>query len=99
MNIARRLLFVLVSLICMLSIISYPINKYEWMLEEDPHMSLKSLPIDNNATTYPWLAIAPILLLVMCIMLAKSKQEKKVIILVGVILLCVWAYRFRSLLF
>lgn len=99
MNIVRKIVYALVGLICILSIIGFPINKYEWMLEEDPNLTLKSLPIDNNATTYPWLAIAPILLLVMCILLTKSRLEKKSLLLVGVILLCIWAYRFRSLLF
>lgn len=99
MKTVRRIIFLLVSLQCLLGIMSFPINKYEWMLEEDPNLTFKSLPIDNNATTYPWLAIAPILLLVMCILLTKSRQEKMVLIFIGATLLCIWAYRYRSLLF
>lgn len=99
MNIVRRIIFVLVSLFCLLSIMSYPINKYEWMMEEDPQSTIKNLPIDHNASIYPWLAIAPIILLITSILITKSKCEKKMLILIGVILLSIWAYRYRSLLF
>jgi hypothetical protein len=95
----RRIIFLLVSLLCLLDIMGFPINKYEWMLGDDPQMTLKTLPIDHNASTYPCFAIAPILLLVMCILFTKNIREKKALILVGVLLLGIWANRYRYLLF
>jgi len=94
----KRIIFALVSLFCLFSIMSSPVNKYEWMLDEDPNITLKSLPIDNNASTYPWFAIAPISLLVVCILIAKNSRERKVLIGVCVILLGIWTYKFRAVL-
>lgn len=92
----RRIVYALVILCCLLIIIRFPLNRYEWMLEADPAMTL---PLDNNASMYPWFALAPVSLLVLCTVLAKSKQEKVTLIVTGIFLLCIWSYRFRTLLF
>lgn len=92
----RRLFFVLLNFTCLIFIMRFSINRYDWMLEEDPTMTL---PIDNSASMYPWIAITPILLLTLFIVFAKSKKEKIISILTIFMLLCIWAYRFSSLLF
>lgn len=98
MKIIRRAIFILVCLFCFLIIIGFPVNKYEWMLSDDPELTLETLPIDDNASTYPWFAISPFLFLLLCIAFA-GNRERHALILAGAVLLCIWAYRFRSILF
>jgi hypothetical protein len=99
MKYLRRIIFLLIIIFCLLFIIRFPLNEYEWMLKEDPSLTIESLPVDNEASMNPWLAISPITLLFLCILFARSINERKVLVLSGGILLCIWAYRFRTILF
>jgi len=69
------------------------------MSEEGPDVTLDTLPIDSEASMYPWIAVSPVSLLLVCLLFARSNKERKTLVLAGFVLLCVWAYRFRSLLF
>lgn len=85
--------FALLSLLCWLNIVILPINKYEWMLSEEPKMTL---PIDGEAGFYPLFAVLPLVFLVPFVVLAKTKTEKSAKTIVIIVLLGIWLYKFHS---
>lgn len=70
----------------------WPVNKYEWMLVSDPGMTL---PLDDKAAIYPWLALAPISVLLIFLFFAQKKSERILIgvITFGLILIGIWKYK------
>ena len=52
----NRIVFVSASVFCLLNLVAWPVNKYEWMLQDDPKMIL---PIYGNSVFYSVLAIVP----------------------------------------
>lgn len=92
----RRIIFVMVGLVCFLSIIVFSGNKYEWMLVENPNMAL---PLDNDALEVSCIGLAPLILFVLCLYFAKNKLERKLLIIFSIILLCFWIYKCRFILF
>jgi hypothetical protein len=92
----RRIIFVMVGLVCFLSIIAFSGNKYEWMLVENPNMAL---PLDDDALEVSFIGLAPLILFVLCLAFAKNKLEKTLLIIFSIILLCFWIYKCRFILF
>ncbi len=80
------------SLICFLNILVWPTNKYEWMLHDDPDMTL---PVDNESAFYSIMALVPILFLFFFGIFAKTKKQKHMNILVVMTLLVIWLYKYR----
>ncbi len=87
----KKILFVFAATLCLLNIALWPVNKYEWMLLEDPGMTL---PIDNNTAFYSLIAVLPVAVLALSCFIAKSGREKKIVLLVSLVLLGVWAYKY-----
>lgn len=87
----RRIAFIIASFFCLLNIILWPVNKYEWMLDYDPDMSL---PMDSNAGFYALFALLPILLLPLFIIKAKDNKQKQWLLAVFSALLVFWCYKF-----
>ncbi|CAG1771738.1 hypothetical protein BAC3_02033 [uncultured bacterium] len=81
----------MLSAFCLLNIMILPINKYEWMLLEDPEMVL---PFDNNALFYRVLAVLPIAFLSVFIVIVKTKKMKLIVMTTMASLLSVWLYKF-----
>ena len=96
MKLIKQIIFVLLSVLCLLNIELWPVNKYEWMLLDDPKMTL---PIDSNALFYSMFAVAPIPFLLLFITGIETKKTKSIIIMVTSILMGIWMYKFNSLLF
>ncbi len=92
----RKTVFISTGFICLLNIILWPVNKYEWMLEEDPGMSL---PIDGNANIYALFAIAPTFVLLLFLLKSKHKYESVTIAVVFIMLFTVWLYRYGETVF
>lgn len=91
----RKIAFISASIICLLNIALWPVNKYEWMLDEDPNMTL---PVDGNTSIYALLAIAPVFLLLLFLIRAKH-QSGIITILVFIALLTIGLYKYRHLYF
>jgi hypothetical protein len=87
----KGILFAAAALFCLLNIVLWPVTKYEWMLLDDPGMSL---PIDDNTAFYSLLAVLPVAVLAFSCFMAKSGKGKRIILLVTLALLGVWAYKF-----
>lgn len=87
----KRLLIIISIFICLINILLWPVNKYEWMLVDDPQMTL---PVDSNTTIYSVLAIAPTFLLALYSVFSKSNKDRKTLILICIILLAVWLYKY-----
>jgi hypothetical protein len=96
MKYIKQIIFVLLSVLCLLNIELWPVNKYEWMLLDDPEMTL---PIDSNASLYSMFAVAPISFLLPFIAGVETKKAKLIIIMVISILIGIWTYKFNSSLF
>jgi hypothetical protein len=92
----RRIVMSLAGVMCALIVWAVPVNKYEWMLAEDPELTVKTLPIDHNAGMYGIWAIFPLLVYALVSLFLKSKTEKIVFFSIqGLILLC-WLFRFHA---
>lgn len=87
----KKIIVTLLSLFAWLNIIFWPVNKYEWMLYEDPNMML---PIDGEQAFYPVFAIMPIVFLVLFLLVSESIYNKLYLLLV-IGLLLGWSYKFR----
>ncbi len=96
MKLIKHIAFVLLGVLCLINIALWPINKYEWMLRDDPTMIL---PIDGNASFYAMFAVLPIALFLIFIARAKTKKTKVVTALVISVLLGVWMYKFNASFF
>lgn len=88
----KKILLGLSVLLCLINIMLWPVNKYEWMLVADPEMKL---PIDDKVSIYPWLAMAPVSLLFIFLFFSSKKSDR---ILLGVTIFCLlsigmWKYR------
>lgn len=90
----KRIIFIFTSLVCLLNILLWPVNEYEWMLEEDPGMSL---PIDHDAGIVAFFAMAPILFLLLFLIKQNNDAEKKYILSVFSALLGLWLYKYWDL--
>ena len=96
MKFMKKFIFILLSIFCLLNIKFWPTNKYEWMLQDDPEMTL---PIDSNFIFYSVAGGIPILFLLIFISGAKTKKEKFIIIIVTNVLMGIWVYKFHLSLF
>ncbi len=92
MKLTKKILLGVSSLLCLVNIMLWPVNKYEWMLLADPGMKL---PIDDKAAMYPWLALAPISVLLIFLFFAQKKYERILIgvIAFGLLLIGIWKYK------
>jgi hypothetical protein len=86
-----------VSLICLLIILHFPLNRYEWMLVLDPEET--ALPLDDDAGMYPFVAGTPALLLsIVLFVFSRNSVDRYLSFLVVLLLFCVWIFKFHSLL-
>lgn len=96
----RKIKWVLVSLasfICLLVILRFPVNRYEWMLDLDPEVT--ALPLDDDAGMYPFVAGTPALLLsIYLFVFCRNSVDRGVSFLVVLVLFCAWLFRFHSIL-
>lgn len=96
----RKIKWVLVSvagLICLLVILRFPLNRYEWMLELDPEVT--TLPLDDEAGLYPFLAGTPALLLsILLFVFCRNSVDRYASFLIVLVLFCAWLFKFHSLL-
>jgi hypothetical protein len=90
--IVRRIVFIIIVILCFLSITIFSGNKYEWMLDDDPNMTL---PLDSDAMELSFIGLIPIIMIIISLAFTKNKQEKIVITVSGIVLLCYWLYRCR----
>lgn len=93
--------FIVLTLFFFLIIIKCPLNEYEWMLrlDADTGITPETLPYDNSASMYPYIAGVPALLLCVFYFLGKTRREKMIVLSVIGILFVVWVIKFRNLLF
>ena len=87
----KTITFIVVSVICFLNVILWPVNKYEWMLDDDPNMAL---PIDHNAEFYAVLALLPLFILLLFLIKKKYKYENYVVLSVFFSLFFFWLFKF-----
>ena len=90
----KWLSFAVSVLICVISILAMPLNKYAWMLDADPEMTRATLPYDSSAGIYPFFAGSPSLLLLFFLFLFKAKKERVILASVFIGLLVMWLIRF-----
>jgi len=95
MKILRIVAFWLLVALCFLNILVWPVNKYQWMLLDDPKMIL---PLDSNASFSAALAVFPIFFLLVFLGGAESRRMRLLIIMTVGFLLGTWAYKFHVLL-
>lgn len=92
--------FSILAITCLFIILRFPLNKYVWMLEDPTLAGMDvQLPIDHDASMYPFLAGAPALVLCVFYFFSKARREKMVVLSVIGTLLVAWVIKFRSLLF
>ena len=84
-------LFTLSLAISLSFILFMPLNKYEWMLTDNPN---QVLPYDGNRDMYPVIAILPLLFHALIFNFVKSISRKKIYVVSIVVLLSIWTYRF-----
>lgn len=101
MHTIRKLVLVIWSAICLLSIYVWPTNKYEWMLMDG--LQKDELPVDDRAGFYPVFAILPTFVLIIyqvVSMLRKRTSGKSAIVPCLIISICliVWAFKFLHVL-
>ena len=83
----------MLSIIGFLNIFLWPATKYEWMLQDDPAISL---PIDSNTGFYAFITVMPIALVLLVGVLAKTKNEKIINFSIVVFLFAIWFYKYSS---
>jgi uncharacterized membrane protein YqjE len=88
--------FVVASLMCLVLILCFPLNRYEWILDFDPN---ETLPLDDKATMYPFFAGMPVSLLILFFVFTNSKVEKMIALTVLTLLGGVWLLKFHAILF
>lgn len=89
----RRLGFIFLSITGFLNIFLWPVNKYEWMLQENAAISL---PIDPNTGFYAFITAMPLAIGLLVGFLAKAKNEKIIIFSIVVILFAIWFHKYGS---
>lgn len=96
----RKVKWALVSVagfVCLLVILRFPLNRYEWMLALNPEDT--ALPQDNDASMYPFFAGAPALLLsIFLLMRCRNSVDRYASFLIMLFLFAVWLFKFHSLL-
>ncbi len=90
------IIFLLFATFCLLNIFLWPVNKYEWMLSDDPDMVL---PIDDNTPLYSAFAAAPIPFLLLFLIGKKSKKSTLAILISMITLVVVWMAKYYSSVF
>ena len=93
-------IFWMLMLLSMVVILRFPLNKYEWMLD-DPTLAGADiqLPTDHSASMYPYFAGVPALFLFVFYYFAKARKERMIVLSAIGLLFVTWLIRFRSLIF
>ncbi|MCG8549316.1 MAG: hypothetical protein MI799_02815 [Desulfobacterales bacterium] len=89
----KRLIFILLSIIGFMNIFLWPVNEYEWMLEDNPAISL---PIDPNTGFYAFITVMPLAIVLLVGFLAKAKNEKIIDFFIVVFLFAIWFFKYGS---
>lgn len=98
-DLSLKLTYLLYGATAMLVLFSWPLNKYEWMLDEPAPagrpLGYCRLPFDDNAQTTPWLAfnlVAPVII-VSTARLLKNRRFDGFFIMEGAVFL-LWLGKF-----
>ena len=86
----------LLNLACLLNIGLWPVNKYEWMLLDEPEMVL---PIDDKAPIYFLFSGLPILLLLLYLIGEQTTKAKLMVAFSVSLLISLWLFKYRSMFF
>lgn len=96
MKITKLIVFLLLNIVCLLNIVLWPVNQYEWMLSEEPDMIL---PNDDKSTFYLLFAGLPIPMLLLFLIGTQSKKAKITVAINVSVLVGIWMFKYRSLFF
>ena len=96
MKITKLTIFMLLNLACLLNIGLWPVNKYEWMLLDEPEMVL---PIDDKAPIYFLFSGLPILLLLLYLIGEQTTKAKLMVAFSVSLLISLWLFKYRSMFF
>jgi len=93
MNTIKRMVFGLWAFICLIIIAICPVNKYEWMQQEEEDIIL---PIDNNADIYPIITFIPLtpLFFFLFFKINNNNTEKRIFFITAICLLIFWIKKF-----
>lgn len=91
----KQIIFIFTTIICTLNIWLWPVNEYEWMLYDDPGITL---PVDNEAGVTAFIAITPIIFLLPFLFSRGNGIRIKVVLSVLILLLGFWFYKFGKLI-
>lgn len=92
----KNLLLISALTFSLLNILKWPVNKFEWMMLENPEMNL---PLDSNQGFYPIFALLPtILLILISIIFFRRVFKNKLYLLSIVLLVAFWAYKYMPTL-
>ena len=94
MKLTKLIVFVLLNIVCLLNLALWPVNRYEWMLLEEPNMIL---PIDDKAIFYLLSAGLPIPMLLLFLIGTRSKKAKITVVINVSVFLGIWMFKYRSI--
>ncbi len=96
MKITKLIVFLLLNIVCLLNIVLWPVNQYEWMLLEEPDLIL---PIDDKVAFYLLFAGLPIPIILLFLIGTQTKRARIMVAINVSILLGIWMIKYRSVFF